>query len=199
MKSVIELKIDAPLERIAALFADPQQNTKWMDDVERVEPISGQLGMPGSQYRLVPKKGNMVFVATVLSRNLPTEYQLILEASSATVSVKGTLVALSSDRTRLISEEVFSSRGYSTSYSASWRKEQSRKRTAGIWRHSSASRKPKCEPIDRVEQRETRQRQIGVTYAAKPARQIKPCERNLPLRGQPLTRSDDGKHRLTLT
>ncbi len=111
MKSVIELEIDAPQEKLAALFADPQQNTKWMNDVERVEPISGQLGMPGSQYRLVPKKGNMVFVATILSRNLPTESQLILEASNATVSVKGTLVALSSERTRLISEEVFSFKG----------------------------------------------------------------------------------------
>jgi hypothetical protein len=56
----------------------------------------------------VPKKGKMVFVATVLARNLPTESHLSLEASNVTVSVKGTLVALSSDRTRLTSEEVFS-------------------------------------------------------------------------------------------
>jgi len=111
MKSVIELEIDVPQARLAALFADPQQNTKWMDDVERVEAISGQLGMPGSQYRLVPKKGKMVFVATVLDRNLPTEAHLSLEASNVTVSVKGTFVALSSDRTRLTSEEVFSFKG----------------------------------------------------------------------------------------
>ena len=111
MKSVIELEIDVPQARLAALFADPQQNTRWMDDVERVETISGQLGMPGSQYRLVPKKGKMVFVATVLARKLPTESHLSLEASNVTVSVKGTLVALSSDRTRLTSEEVFSFKG----------------------------------------------------------------------------------------
>jgi hypothetical protein len=108
MKSVIELEIDVRQERLAALFADPQQNTRWMDDVDRVETISGQLGMEGSKYRLVPKKGKMVFVATVLARNLPTESHLSLEASNVTVSVKGTLVALSSDRTRLTSEEVFS-------------------------------------------------------------------------------------------
>ena len=82
----------------------------WMN-VERVETISGQLGMPGSKYRLVPKKGKMVFVATVLARKLPSESRLSLEASNVTVSVKGLCVALSSDRTRLTSEEVFSFKG----------------------------------------------------------------------------------------
>jgi hypothetical protein len=111
MKSVIELEIDVPQARLAELFTDPGQNTRWMDDVDRVEAISGQPGMPGSKYRLVPKKGKMVFVATVLARNLPTEAHLSLEASNATVSVKGFFVALSSGRTRLTSEEVFSFKG----------------------------------------------------------------------------------------
>ena len=71
MKSVIELEIDVPQARLATLFADAQQNTKWMDDVENVETISGQLGMPGSKYRLVPKKGKMVFVATYLPGIFP--------------------------------------------------------------------------------------------------------------------------------
>ena len=52
---------------------------------ERVEKISGQLGMPGSKYRLVPKKGKMVFVATVLARNFPTNLIESLEASNVTV------------------------------------------------------------------------------------------------------------------
>ena len=56
MESVIELEINVPQARLAALFTDPQQNTRWMDDVDRIETISGQLGMPGSKYRLVPKK-----------------------------------------------------------------------------------------------------------------------------------------------
>jgi hypothetical protein len=111
MRSVVELEIDVPQARLAALFADPQQNTSWMDDVDRVETISGQLGMLGSKYRLVPKKGRMVFVATVVSRNLPTESQLSLEASNVTVSVKGIFVAISPRRTRLTSEEVFSFKG----------------------------------------------------------------------------------------
>jgi hypothetical protein len=111
VESVIELEIDVPQARLAALFTDPQQTTKWMDDVDRVEPISGQPGLPGSRYRLVPKQGNMVFVATVLAGNLPIECNLILEAPNATVSVKGTFTAVSADRTRLTSKEVFTFKG----------------------------------------------------------------------------------------
>jgi hypothetical protein len=59
----------------------------------------------------VPKKGKMVFVATVLARDLPAESRLSLDASNVTVSVKGILVPLSSDRTRLTSEEVFRFKG----------------------------------------------------------------------------------------
>jgi uncharacterized protein YndB with AHSA1/START domain len=111
MKNVIELDINLPRERVAALFADPRNTTKWMDDVERYEPISGEPGMPGSTYRLVPKTGKMVFVATVISRQLPDEARLTLDASSVAVSVTGTFVAVSPDRTRLVSEEVFSFKG----------------------------------------------------------------------------------------
>ena len=106
MKSVIELEIDVPQARLATLFADPQQNTKWMDDVDRVETINS--ACPALNIGLCQRKGKMVFVATVLARNLPSESHLSLEASNVTVSVKGLFGALSSDRTRLTSEELFS-------------------------------------------------------------------------------------------
>lgn len=44
MKSVGEIEIHVPQARLADLYADPNQNTKWMDDVERMEPISGEPG-----------------------------------------------------------------------------------------------------------------------------------------------------------
>jgi hypothetical protein len=111
VKSVIEIEIHVPQTLLAALYADPKLNTRWMDDVERVEPISGQLGMPGSKYRLVPKKGDMVFVATVLVRNLPAELHLRLEATNVTISVKGLFTSLSPGNTRLTHEQVYSFKG----------------------------------------------------------------------------------------
>jgi hypothetical protein len=111
MRSIVELDIHVPQERLATLFADPENNMKWMDDLDRYEPVSGQPGMPGSKYRLVPKKGKMVFVATVLSRDLPNESRLSLDASNVAVSITARFVALSPEKTRLISEEVFSFKG----------------------------------------------------------------------------------------
>lgn len=107
VKSIVQLDINLPQQRLASLFADPTLSTKWMDDVERYEPLSGQPGAPGSKYRLVPKKGDMVFVATVVSNDLPNESRLSLEASNLTVSITARYLAIDNGRSRLISEEVF--------------------------------------------------------------------------------------------
>ena len=111
MTSVVDLEIDVPQARLAELHANPELSTEWMDDVERYEAVAGQPGMPGSQYRLLPKTGAMVFVATVISRNLPNELRLQLDATQVRVSVTARFVALSAERTRLISEQVFRFRG----------------------------------------------------------------------------------------
>ena len=111
MKSVVELDINRSQERVATLFADPENNPKWMGDLARYEPLSGQPGMPGSTYRLVPKKGEMVFLATIVSRNLPNEIRLSLVASNVTVSITARFIQLSVEKTRLVSEEEFSFKG----------------------------------------------------------------------------------------
>ncbi|HXU44758.1 MAG TPA: SRPBCC family protein [Thermoanaerobaculia bacterium] len=111
MKSVVELDVHLQQARLAELFTDPRNNPKWMDDVERIEPISGELGEPGSVYRLVPKSGKLVFVATVLTRKLPTEATLSLDAPSVSVSVAAKFLKLSEQSTKLISEETFRFKG----------------------------------------------------------------------------------------
>src|ERR1043166_6326544 len=88
MKSVVELEIAAPQARVATLLADPQPAPRWMNDVARYEPLEGTPGMPGTRYRLVPKKGSRTFVATVLTRDLPTAASVRLEAANVTVIVK---------------------------------------------------------------------------------------------------------------
>jgi hypothetical protein len=111
MKSIVELEINVHQARLAELFADPENNTKWMDDLDRYEPMSGTPGMPGSKYRLIPKTGSMIFIVTVIARDLPDESRLILEASNVEISVSVRFVALSPEETKLISEEVFSFKG----------------------------------------------------------------------------------------
>jgi hypothetical protein len=111
MKSVVEVEISLPQKEAAELYADPRLNSTWMHDIARYEPLSGEEGMSGSTYRLVPKEGDMIFIATVVERNLPDELRLHLEASEVEVEVKGTFISLSPIRTKFISEEVFTFKG----------------------------------------------------------------------------------------
>ena len=59
MKSVVEMDIAAQQSIVADLYMDPANNPKWMDELDRIEPISGDLGEPGSVYRMVPKRDDM--------------------------------------------------------------------------------------------------------------------------------------------
>ena len=111
MKSTVTVEINLPQGQVAELFSNPRHLTQWMHDVERVEAVSGELGVPGSKYRLVPKKGNMVFVATVLVRDLPHESRLRLDSSKVVVSVTATFQPLTATKTLLVSHEVFSFMG----------------------------------------------------------------------------------------
>jgi hypothetical protein len=113
MKSIVELEVAVPKQELAALFADPGNMTKWMDDLERYEHVGGDAGMRGSTYRMVPKAGTsqMEFTATVTARNLPDAMGLKLESPNVDVSIICTFGALSPHRTKLVSEEVFMFRG----------------------------------------------------------------------------------------
>ena len=110
MKSVVEVEINKPQQEVAKLFADPANNPKWMHDLKRYEAVSGDQENPGSTYRLIPKKGNMIFLATIVEKS-PDKLKLDIEASNVHVSVTGKLKALSPAKTKLISEEEFTFRG----------------------------------------------------------------------------------------
>lgn len=111
MKSITQVEINAPVSEVAALFADPRNNPKWMLDLDRYEPLGGEQGMPGSTYRLVPKSEKMIFLVTIISRDLPRELRLHLDCPDVEVAITGKLTALSPRSTQLISEEVFTFKG----------------------------------------------------------------------------------------
>jgi hypothetical protein len=65
MKSIVELDIDQSHVGVAKLFADPENNPKWIDDLTRYEALSGESGMPGSTYRLVPRSTFSPLIGTL--------------------------------------------------------------------------------------------------------------------------------------
>ena len=113
MKSIVDIEINASRNDVAALLADPANMPQWMDDLARIEPISGELGMPGSKFRMVGRPGTAQtdFVVTVTARHLPELFALKLQSDRVDVAVTTTLAALSAARTRMRSQEVFSFHG----------------------------------------------------------------------------------------
>jgi hypothetical protein len=110
VKSVVTLNIHGPRAKVAALFADPENSTKWMDDV-RYEPLSGAPGQVGSRYRLLSKDSSMDFTATVVARDLPDKVRLHLEGTGVDVAITDTFTSPADDETQLVSEEVFRFKG----------------------------------------------------------------------------------------
>jgi len=111
MTSRVELEIEVPQEPLAQAFAEPRNNPAWMDDVDRIEPISGELGQSGSTYRIVPKRGDRIFTARVLHRALPAQLTLLLDSPQVSVSVTDSFQRITDGRTRLVSEEIFTFKG----------------------------------------------------------------------------------------
>lgn len=110
MKDVVTVEINAPLAKVAALFADPTNSEKWMEDT-RYAPLSGEQGALGSKYLLTQKKGELAFEVTVGARDLPKMVQLILESPAVKVRIAVTFHASGQAVTRLTSEEVFTFHG----------------------------------------------------------------------------------------
>jgi len=106
MKHTVRIEIDAPREEVAALFADPTNGEKWMEDTDYA-PLSGTPGTVGSRYRLAQRDGSLTFTATVVARDLPDRVVLNLESDKVDVVVTATFASLAPTKTQLTSEEVF--------------------------------------------------------------------------------------------
>lgn len=111
MRSVVDMTIDAEPERVARLYSDQSNTVKWMDDLDRCDPIGGDDGMPGSTYRMVSKDGRMNFVATVVALDLPRHVELQLNSEDVTVGVDVRMSWLPEGGTRFISTETFRFKG----------------------------------------------------------------------------------------
>jgi len=111
MTSRVELNIEGGQEPLAQAFAEPRNNPAWMDDIDRIEPISGELGQTGSTYRIVPKRGDRVFIARVVHRALPAELKLFLDSPRVSVSITDSFQRITDGRTKLISKEIFTFKG----------------------------------------------------------------------------------------
>lgn len=115
MKYTCEIEINQPLEKVIALFDNPDNLTKWMDGLISFEPISGIPGQPGAKSKLkfdMGKRGKMEMIETILVRNLPHEFKGSYEAKGVFNIVKASFVSISENKTNYISEQEFKLKGF---------------------------------------------------------------------------------------
>ncbi|ESU28306.1 hypothetical protein FLJC2902T_16560 [Flavobacterium limnosediminis JC2902] len=113
MKYTTEIEINKPIDRVIALFDNPDNMKEWMEGLQSFEPISGTPGEPGAKSRLKFKMGNreMEMIETVTVRNLPDEFTGTYEAQGASTTVKNSFIKISDSKTKYITEHEFQAKG----------------------------------------------------------------------------------------
>lgn len=109
MKYTTEIEINQPIDKVIALFDNPENMTKWMEGLESFEHISGEAGQPGAKSKLNFKMGKrkMEMIETITVRNLPEEFSGYYEMDGVTNHIKNKFITLSPNKTLYKTESDF--------------------------------------------------------------------------------------------
>lgn len=109
MKYTCEIKINRPIEKVIALFDNPDNLKKWMEGLEHFEHLSGEAGHPGAKSRLKFKMGKreMEMIETITVRNLPEEFSGTYEMNGVFNIVKNKFITVSENETKYVTEQEF--------------------------------------------------------------------------------------------
>lgn len=109
MKYTCEVEINQPVNKVIALFDNPENLKKWMDGLQSFEHLSGEPGQPGAKSRLKFKMGKreMEMIETVTVRNLPEEFSGTYEMNGTSNTIKNKFIPISDNRTKYITENEF--------------------------------------------------------------------------------------------
>lgn len=114
MKYITEIEINKPVDKVIALFDNPDNFEKWMDGLQSFVHISGTPGQVGAKSLLKFKMGKreVEMIETVTVRNLPHEFTGSYEAKGVYNIVKNKFIELPGSRTKYISEQEFKFKGF---------------------------------------------------------------------------------------
>ncbi len=114
MKYSSEIIINLPIERVVALFDNPDNMKKWMEGLVSFEPLSGVPGQVGARSKLRFKMGrrDIDMVETITVRNLPAEFSGTYEAKGVFNLVSNKFTDLGNGRTKYTSEQEFRFSGF---------------------------------------------------------------------------------------
>jgi hypothetical protein len=114
MKYTTEIEINQPIDKVIALFDNPENMSKWMQGLQSFEHLSGTPGQVGAKSLLRFKMGkrDLEMIETITVRNLPDEFSGNYEAKGVFNIVKNKFVKLSDNSTKYITENEFQMKGF---------------------------------------------------------------------------------------
>lgn len=114
MKYTVEIEINKPVSKVIELFDSVENMYKWMEGLEKFEPISGKPGEVGAKSKLTfkMKRGTLEMVETITVKNLPKEFSGTYDAKGVHNIVKNFFHELPDGKTRYVTDQEFQFKGF---------------------------------------------------------------------------------------
>lgn len=104
-----EVVINAPRDKVVALFTDPTQFSGWQPDLECYELVSGEQAQTGAVAELTTRAGSRVtgMTETIERNDLPDELVVIYETHGVWNRNANSFIAETPEATRWVSDNEF--------------------------------------------------------------------------------------------
>lgn len=114
MKYTNEIEINLPINRVVALFDDPENLKHWQPGLQSFEHVSGTPGQPGAKSRLKFKMGKreIEMIETITRRNLPEEFAGTYDAKGVHNIVSNRFIPLGENKTKWVTDNEFQFSGF---------------------------------------------------------------------------------------
>jgi hypothetical protein len=105
MKFECSAEVNLPIDKVIALFNDPQNFKEWQDGFMSYEPISGTPRTAGAKSKItfVNRKHKIELIETIQVMNLPAEMTALYEHKHMVNTLTNTFTELPGQRTRYTS------------------------------------------------------------------------------------------------
>ena len=109
MKYSLEIEINQPIDKVIALFDNPDYLKHWQPGFKGMEPVSGEPGQPGAKTKLryLMGKREVEMIQTITARDLPKEFSATFETNGVLNIQKNLFKSMGPDRTKWISDSEF--------------------------------------------------------------------------------------------
>lgn len=114
MKYTIEADINLPIDKVTALFPNPENYKYWQTGLESIELIEGSPGATGARSRLKFKMGkkDMEIMETITLSNLPDVHTITYESKLMRNIVKSEFTPIGQDKTKCVSHQELQFKGF---------------------------------------------------------------------------------------